>query len=78
MIFVYKKENEESKVEYRELMPDEIKAQFGNVSEQELLEPERLIVIFGEGDGESHGKKQTTTGAAESVPSSGLHVSNCP
>ena len=46
VIYVYRNANDESKIEFRELLPDQIKAQFGDVSLQDLLAPERLKAIF--------------------------------
>ena len=46
VIYVYRNANDESKIEFRELLPDQIKAQFGDVSMRELLAPERLKAIF--------------------------------
>jgi len=44
--YVYRNVNDEAKVEYRELLPEDLKAQFGDISLQELLEPDRLDVLF--------------------------------
>jgi hypothetical protein len=46
VIYVYRNVNDEAKVEYRELLPEDIKARFGDVSLQELADPERLKIIF--------------------------------
>lgn len=47
VVYVYRNANDESKLEFRELLPDQIKAQFGEVSLKELLAPDRLDAIFG-------------------------------
>jgi hypothetical protein len=44
--YVYRNVNDEAKVEYRELLPEDLKAQFGDISLQELIEPDRLDVLF--------------------------------
>jgi hypothetical protein len=46
VIYVYRNANDETKVEYRELLPEDIKARFGDVSLQDILDPERLRMIF--------------------------------
>ena len=46
VIYVYRNADDESKIEVRELLPAEIKARFGEVSLQDLLDPDRLKVIF--------------------------------
>lgn len=46
VIYVFRNVNDEAKVEYRELMPEDVKARFGDVSLQELLDPQRLRSIF--------------------------------
>jgi len=46
VIYVYRNVNDEAKVEYRELMPEDVKARFGDVSLQTLLDPQRLNAIF--------------------------------
>jgi len=46
VIYVYRNANDESKIEFREFLPDQIKALFGDVSLQDLLAPERLKAIF--------------------------------
>lgn len=46
VVYVYRNASDESKMEFRELLPEEIKAQFGEVSLQDLLTPERLRAIF--------------------------------
>lgn len=48
VIYVYRNANDESKLEVRELLPAKIKAQFGEVSLQDLLDPERSKLIFSE------------------------------
>ena len=47
VVYVYRNANDESKLEFRELLPDQIRARFGEVSLKELLAPERLDAIFG-------------------------------
>lgn len=46
VIYVYRNANDESKIEVRELLPAKVKAQFGDASLQDLLDPERLKLIF--------------------------------
>jgi hypothetical protein len=46
VIYVYRNADDESKWEVRELLPAELRAQFGEISLSELLEPERLKLIF--------------------------------
>jgi hypothetical protein len=46
VIYVYRDVNDEAKVEYRELLPEEVKTRFGDVSLKELLDPQRLRSIF--------------------------------
>jgi hypothetical protein len=46
VIYVYRNANDETKVEYRELLPEDIKTRFGDVSLQDLLDSERLKAIF--------------------------------
>ena len=46
VVYVYRNADDESKMEVRELLPAEIKAQFGDASLQDLLDPERLKLIF--------------------------------
>lgn len=46
VIYVFRNANDEAKVEYRELLPEEILTRFGDVSLKELVDPERLKTIF--------------------------------
>ena len=46
VVYVYRNANDESKMEVRELLPAEMRAQFGDASLQDLLDPERLKLIF--------------------------------
>jgi hypothetical protein len=46
VIYVYRSANDESKMEVRELLPAEIKARFGEVSLQDLLDADRLKILF--------------------------------
>jgi hypothetical protein len=46
VIYVYRYVNDEAKVEYRELLPEDLKSQVGDLSLQELIEPDRLDVLF--------------------------------
>jgi hypothetical protein len=57
VIYVYRHVNDESRMEYRELLPDEIKAQFGDISLQSLLDPDRLRAIFQEPGAEARRRR---------------------
>jgi hypothetical protein len=46
VVYVYRNANDEEKIEVRELLPAEIKAQFGAAPLQDLLDPEHLKVVF--------------------------------
>jgi hypothetical protein len=46
VIYVFRNANDQAKLEYRELLPEQIKAQFGDVPFEELVTPERLKAIF--------------------------------
>lgn len=46
VVYVYRNADDESKLEYREMMMSEVQARFGKMSVNQLLEPERLSKIF--------------------------------
>ena len=48
VVYVYRNADDESKLEYREMLMSEVQARFGNVPLNELLEPERLSKLFSQ------------------------------
>ena len=46
VVYVYRNADDESKLEYREMLMSEVQARFGNISLNELLGPENVTRIF--------------------------------
>lgn len=48
VVYIYRNMHTEGRIEYREILHDEVKSRFGDISLQELLEPKMLEVLFGD------------------------------
>lgn len=71
--YVYRYANDEAKVEYRELLPEDLKAQFGDVSLQDLLGPDRLDALFQKSAGPQARRKFNSTRAGVPTAQRKLH-----
>jgi hypothetical protein len=51
VLYVYRRVAQEAKIEYREMLAADAKARFGDLSLQNLVQPEVLQKIFSEDPG---------------------------